>query len=187
MLYPEIINIKKSNAIIKFLIVLTIMLSGICIAINLLTTQSLNWSLLVVLGFVYVWITTLYSIYRNVNIAAHVMLQLLTVSAVVFLIDYILGYKGWSLEIAIPIIIIIANVTMLVLTVVSRKRYFKYAISQIVILLFSLCPIFFMLQGIIQFEILTVISTCISVGVFIVVLILCGRQVLQTVKRNFHM
>jgi len=47
MLYPNIINIKKSNAAIKILLIISIIIIAVCILINELTTPKIKWSFLV--------------------------------------------------------------------------------------------------------------------------------------------
>ena len=104
----------------------------------------------------------MYSIKRNTNIAGHVLIQTLAISLLTAYIDYRIGFRGWSIEIAIPIIIIISNLTMLILTIVSYKRYIRYAIYQLIIVLFSALPPVFMTEIIINNNSLNIISTIIS-------------------------
>lgn len=47
MLYPNIINIKKSNMVIKILLGISIIAIAICILINELVTPKIKWSFLV--------------------------------------------------------------------------------------------------------------------------------------------
>ena len=47
MLYPNIINIKKSNAAIKILLIISIIIIAVCVLINELTTPKIKWSFLV--------------------------------------------------------------------------------------------------------------------------------------------
>ena len=101
-------------------------------------------------------------------------------------IDYKLGFKGWSVEIAIPIIIIISNMTMLILTIVSYKKYIKYAIYQLVIVLFSMLPVVFIGEKMVNNPVLSIVASSISVLNFILCLILCARDVKEAIVRKFH-
>ena len=49
------------------------------------------------------------------------------ISLVLLYIDERLGFRGWSITIGIPIVIMAANVTMLVLSIICYKKYVKYA------------------------------------------------------------
>ena len=98
-----------------------------------------------------------------------------------------LGFRGWSINIAIPILIIISNITMLVLTIVSHKKYIKYAIYQLVIVIFSMIPVVLMHENYINNKVLTIVATGISILNLILTLTLCARDVKEAVIRKFHM
>lgn len=186
MLYPNIINIKKSHIAIKILFTISIAVIFICILINVLVTPDFKWSLLVVIGILYVWITTLYSIRKNVNIASHVLLQTIIVLIFLYLIDKIVGYEGWSISIGMPIVIGVANITMLILTIVSRRKYFKYSLYQILLSLLSIAVIILLIIKAKYW----IISASISGGITFITLILsislCGKDLKEKLYRIFH-
>lgn len=186
MLYPEISNIKKSNRILKILMLVSVAISVILLIINAFIKPDLHWSLLFIVGIIYIWITTIYSIKKNVNIASHVMLQMLCVSILIILIDMIIGYKGWSLIIGIPIIAIIANLTMLILTIISRKKYVKYVIYQSIIFLFTLGLLVLILVGVIKINTLYIIAFGISIMSMIMSFSLCGKQIIDELNKRLH-
>ncbi len=186
MLYPNISNIKRSHIAIKILTGISIAIIFICILINELVTPQLKWSFLVVIGILYAWITTLYSIRKNVNIASHVLLQTIIVLILLYLIDKIVGYKGWSINIGMPIMISVANITMLILTIVSRRKYFKYSIYQILLSLVSIAVIVLL---IIKAK-YSAISASITGGITAITLVLsialCGKDLKEKLYRVFH-
>lgn len=187
MIYPEKIKAKKSDKIIKILLSLSIGMALILVVINKLTTPSIPWAAFVNAGILYSWVVVRYSIKKNINIAGHVLLQTIALSLLTFYIDYKLGRKGWSINIAIPIMIMIANVTMLVLTIISYKKYIKYAIYQLMIVFFSMLPIVFMTEHMVQDKTLSMIASGVSVLNFVLCLVLCARDVKEEIVRKFHM
>lgn len=187
MIYPQKIKAKKSNKIIKILVGVSIGIALMLLLINKLTTPNIPWAALVNSGILYSWITVIYAIKKNVNIAGHVLLQAIALSILTTYIDYSLGFKGWSINIAIPIMIIIANVTMLVLTIVSYKKYMKYAIYQLIIVLFSMLPVVFITEHMIQDKTLSMIASGISILNFILCLVLCTKDIKEAIVRKFHM
>ena len=187
MIYPKKINANKSEKLIKIFLLSSIILALILLLINKLTTPNVPWAALANGGIVYIWITAIYSIRKNTNIAGHVLIQTLAISILTVFIDYKLGFKGWSIEIAMPIIIMIANVTMLILTIVSYKKYIKYAIYQLLIVLFSMLQILFIEENMVNNIVLSIIASSISIFNFILCLILCAKDVKEAVIRKFHM
>lgn len=186
MLYPNIMNIKKSNFAMKILIGISIVIIFVCVLINELVTPQLKWSFLVVLGIVYVWITTLYSIQKNVNIASHVWVQTIVMLVFLYLIDKIVGYKGWSINIGMPIVIGVTNITMLILTIVSRRKYFKYSFYQMLLSLVSIIVIvLLMLKA--KYRIISVsITSGIAIVTLMLSIILCGKDLKEKIYRMFH-
>ena len=105
MIYPQKMTSKKSNELVNMLIISSIMIGTVMFIINKFTSPTIPWSAIANAGLIYVWITVLYSIRRNTNLAGHVLLQIITMSLVIFYIDKRLNFHGWSIYIGIPIIL----------------------------------------------------------------------------------
>lgn len=187
MIYPQKINTHKSDFIIKIFILVSIIIAIILFIINKLTTPQIPWAALTIAGQIYIWITVLYAINKNINIAGHVLIQTIAISLLTFYIDYSLKFKGWSLNIAIPIIIIIANLTMLILTIISHKKYIRYAIYQLIILLISVIPVILITEEIVKNPVLGEIATGISILNLIITMALCAKDVKEAIIRKFHL
>ena len=187
MIYPQKINAKKNNLIIKIAIIISVAIGITLVVINKLTTPKLHWAGLANAGIIYTWVTVIYSINKNVNIAGHVLIQTIAISILTIYIDYKTGFKSWSIDIAIPIIIMISNLTMLILTIVSHKKYIKYAIYQLIIVLFSMLPIFFIYEKIVQNKVLSIVASGISILNFALCLALCSKDIKEEIIRKFHL
>ena len=187
MIYPQKLNSKKNNLILKFGLLISVIVAILLVVINKLTTPQIPWSAIANGGIIYVWIVLFYSIKKNINIAGHVLLQTITISLLTVFIDHKLGFKAWSIDIAIPILVIISNITMFVLTIVSYKKFIKYAICQLIIVLFSVLPVIFVTENMVQNKVLSIIASGISVVNLGLSLILCARDVKDAVIRKFHM
>ena len=186
MIYPKKIKAKKSDKIIKILICVSVGIAILLLIINKITTPRIPWAALVNSGIIYAWITVMYSIKRNVNIAGHILLQVIAISMLTAYIDYKLGWKAWSINIAIPIMIMIANITMLVLTIISHKKYIKYAIYQLVIVIFSMLPVVLINEHLIEHKVLSMTASGICFINFIVCLVLCTKDIKEAIIRKFH-
>lgn len=188
-LYPKIRNVKSGHLAIKIMALVSLAIAGICMIVNACTSTKFLWSLIVIAGIVYTWVTVTYSIRRNINIASSVMIQLIAISILTLCIDYILGYSGWAINLSIPIIICVANITIFILTLVSVHRYLKYAVYQLIIFVLSMIPliIFFAFPGVIRVPIFMIISSSIALFTFVCSLILCGRSIMEELDRRLHM
>lgn len=184
MLYPVI---KRKNKVLLKGVEMTLLIIGcICILINELTTPSFKWSYLVILGMLYCFTTTMYSIQKNVNVASHVFMQVIAISILVTLLDYVIGFRGWSFLLAIPIAIVIGNMTMFILAMVARKRYFKYAIYQLVLSFLS--GVFLLWTFLAHHYHIISLSIAFGISVFtlLITIFLCGRDLKEELQRSFH-
>ena len=187
MIYPEKIKAKKADIIIKTLIGISIILAFLLLLINKVTIPRIPWAALANAGIIYIWVIVIYSVRKNVNIAGHVLLQLIALSMLAVYIDYKIGYRGWSFNIAIPIMIIVANITMLVLTIISYKKYIKYAIYQLIIVLFSMLPVVWITEHMVKNKTFSVIASSISIINLIICIALCSKEIKEAIIRKFHM
>ena len=187
MLYPKLNHIKRNNIILIISIAISIILIDVLLLINVLVDKTNHWSLLCVAGILYVYGTIIYTKKRNINIASNVFVQCLLVSLLIIAIDYFIGFSGWSLNVSIPIVVIVANSTLMILTIVSRKRYMKYAMYHILTFLFSMIPLILMFMGIIQNKVLTIVSSSIAAFSLLLTIILCGRAMWIETKKRLHM
>lgn len=184
MIYPQKLNSKDNEILLKIFLVISIIIGIILIVINKLTTPDIQWAAFANCGIIYIWITVIYSVKRNTNIAGHVLLQLIITSMAVLYIDDIIGFNGWSVSIAVPIILIVANVAMLILTMVSYKKYIRYAVYQLVIVLITLISILLIIKNP---NVLGVIAIAISIINLIISLILSYKDIKDEIIRKFHM
>ena len=187
MIYPKKVNASKGEIITRIMLAISIIVAIVLTIINKITNPNIPWAALANSGIIYIWIITIYSIHRNINIAGHVVLQTIAVSILTVFIDYKIGFRGWSLSIAIPIILIIANLAMLILTIVSHKKYLRYAIYQLCILIFSILPAILIGERMVKEPIMGIIATGISILNLIITIILSAKDLKEAVKRKFHM
>ena len=186
MIYPKKINAKKSDVIIRSLILASILLGIIFVLINKITTPNIPWAALTNSGIIYVWLIVIYSVKKRINIAGHSLLQLFAISILTLYIDYRIGFRGWSIEISIPIIIMIANIVMFILTIISYKKYIKYGFCQLIIVLFSMLPLIFIVNNSLKNEVLSIIAVSISIINLIFALIFASTDIKEAVVRRFH-
>ena len=186
MIYPRKINIHKSDKIIRIFLILSVLIGILLIIINKLTTSNIPWAALANSGIIYIWIVVMYSIKTKNNIAGHSLIQLLAISILTLYIDYRIGFNGWSISIAIPIIVIIANMTMFILTIISYKKYIRYAICQLIIVIFSMMPLIFIINNMIENKVLSIVAVSVSIINFVITMILSFSDVKEAIIRRFH-
>ena len=187
MIYPQKITSKKTDLIVNCLMIFSIIVALVLILINKLTTPDIHWAAIANCGIIYIWATVIYSIKRSNNVAGHVLIQTILMTIITLYFDTTLGWNGWSVYIANPIILITANATMLILTAISYEKYVKYAIYQLVIVLISLTPMLLIMNNIIELKLLNRIAIEISFLNLLISLIFCYKDIKDAIIRKIHM
>lgn len=184
MIYPQKLNSKDTGKLLKLLLIISSIIAVILTIINKLTSPNIPWAALANGGIIYIWIVVLYSIKRNTNIAGHVLLQMIIISMVVLHVDNTIGFYGWSISIAIPIILIVANIAMLILTIISYKKYIRYVISQLAIVIITL-----IFAGLVinDRNLLNISTMIVAIVNLTISLILSYKDIKEEIIRNFHM
>ncbi len=187
ILYPEISNIKKSNLLIKMLLLGSIILGIILLILNMFFGQKYHWAYLSIAGIIYTWITVLTAIKKDVNIATHVMLQVIAAFIITVIIDLCIGYKGWSIKLAFPIITLVANTIILLLSLITKKKYLKYIIYQSMIFFVSaFIAITTILNGNYK-NALVITSSFTSIIALIITILICRSNLDEQMGRRFHL
>ena len=187
MIYPQKINSKKTDLIINLFVIFSVIVGLVLILINTLTTPEIHWAGIANAGIIYMWIVVIYSIKKRNNIAGHVLIQTILASIITIYIDIQFGFIGWSIYFANPIILFVANITMLILTAISYEKYIKYAIYQLAIVALSLTPLWLIVGKILELKMLNRIAIEVSILNLIVSLILCASDIKDAIIRKLHM
>ena len=187
MLYPQTINAKKTDFIIKIAILISFVVGVMLVLINKFTTPEIRWAGYCNAGIIYIWVTVLYALNKNVNIANHLFIQMLALSALAVYIDLRLGFEAWSVNLAIPIIVIIINITMLILSIASYSNYIRYAFVQVLIVLTSTVPLFFVYENLVNDKTLSIVATSISEINLLFSLIFHFKDIKEEIVKKFHM
>ena len=187
MIYPQKLSSKNGEKVFRILLSTSIILGIILILINKLTTPQIHWAELANCGIIYTWITVIYCINKRTNVAGHVFIQSFIISAVLLYIDDRIGFRGWSISMGIPIVVIAANTTMFILTIITYKNYIKYGMYQLLIVLASFITMGVIWNKIENLKVLSYIAMSISVFSFVISLSLCFKDVKESVIRKLHM
>ena len=91
-------------------------------------------------------------------------------------IDFVNGYRGWSVRYVFPAAIILVDAGILILMCVNRRNWQSYIMWQIFMILCSFVPIILYLTGIIYVPYLALAALGTSVFLFLGTLIIGDSQ-----------
>lgn len=185
--YPNAIEVTRRFRFWENLFLfLSILIETLLIVINYSTDPQFPWSL--VAGIVFLYLNTVLRMTLVGKSSMVFKILSLIMLAVMMLpgIDYLTGYRGWSLDYVLPSGILALDLVLFVLILVNRKGWQSYMMAELITVLISVVPVLFRVTGLIQFPYLVWLAFAASVFLFLGTLILGDRRARTELKRRFH-
>ncbi len=185
--YPDIHGRHRVMAfILKVVLFLFIVAEAIMVYVNYRTSWDFKWSLITGLALGYTYGFLSYWVRYDTGFAAKVGLQTISTIALLLLVDNYTGQTGWSLEWAIPGMILVGDLIVMVLMLVHRHQWYSYLLLLLLMGLCSIGVLVLYLMGVTHNRIMPVM--CIGVtGIYILgALIFGSRAMKQELGRRFH-
>ena len=154
--------------------------------VNVATFSGLWWSGIAGFGILYAWLTLRYSILRHANLGKSLMIQTIGMGALLVIIDWVLGFQGWSVNYAVPALILFADAAVVFLMIVNRMNWQSYFMYEIAITVFSFIPLILWALGFVTRPFLTIITVMITVMVLITTIWGGKRRFRSELARRFH-
>jgi len=171
---------------LRLVLFIFVIAEALLITINYLTPITYPWSAISGVAFLYTYLFLVYWVRHDSGFAAKVGLQILFTMLVLYEIDHMTGAYGWSLQWAIPGVILFGDAIAFFLMMLNRRRWASYTL---LLLLMGGCSIFiFVLYFVGTITNIIMPVLCISItGVYIFATVTFGqRGVSQELKRRFH-
>ncbi len=186
--FPYIPNVFHGNGLFfRILMLISVVGAVVCVLVNLMVPQSGWWSAFVLLGLVCLWVSIAVAVKKRRNVAKNLLYQVVVVSVLCLLWDWLTGWHGWSLDYVIPITCAAALLVLFVVTK-AMKRYMEDHIVYLLLgALFGIVPVIFLLTGLVQIILPSLICVAVSV-IFMAVLILFEYDSLKKeLRRRLHL
>lgn len=143
--YPIVTTSYLNDIINRAMFFAAIAISVLSLFVNRYLAKSVPWSFIAIVGVFYLLLSSKFIIKKKWNSGFFILSQVFLVSVVVSVIDKLLGNLGWSVDYAIPFIIISGSLSMLIISIVKPYKYKEYIVYLLVIALMGLVPLIFIL------------------------------------------
>lgn len=188
LMYPNVYPAIRRMQFIKRLVIFSsVVLESILLLINYLTYNGIKWSLVTGVGLVYACFTLVYSFEQNKSLQKKLVVQLVFALGAFVLIDATVGYRGWSISLAIPSAVMAVELTVIILMLVNHKNWQNYILTQIVLFLISLIMVLLGLLGITEANLLSIIAIAATGFLLLGTLVFGDKRAENELKRRFHM
>lgn len=186
-MYPNVRTItRKLMLISRIYLFCAILAEVLLIYINAVTESQIWWSAITGLIFLYIYMLIRYAILGKSGYKSKIIVLTLIAILMAVAVDFVVGYRGWSVNYILPSGILFIDAGILILMICNRRNWQSYMMWQIFMILCSIIPLVFSLVGIATAPLLGLIAFASSVFLFLGTLIIGDRKARTELKRRFH-
>ena len=187
-MYPNVKNKARIlNWIVKIYTFLAIIIEVVLIIVNVRTFRHVWWSAISGIAILYLYITLRFSIQKNKGYRRTIMIQVAGATLLTIAIDYIVGYRGWSVNFVVPGAVLLLDLAIFILMLVNKFYWQSYSLMQMFTVLFSILLLVFWRRGIIWHPVVSIVAASVSAAMLLGTLIFGDRKAINELKRRFHM
>ena len=185
--YPNISKKLRAVSLVRRIIVFAaIFVSAINLYIDFSHDYNIHYSIIVVAGCLYGIGCMLAFTKQGAGYRKRTFAMSFFGLALVIVIDYVIGYTGWSVNFVLPGIYIYIAVAMLILMIVNNRSWQSYLILQLGMTLLSGLSLLLIPLSIITVPILSIIAFALCLFSFLGCYIIGGPKANSEMKRRFH-
>lgn len=187
--YPKVVLDNKHYQIIrlKIYLFLIIIMFFMTISIKFLTIKDLTYLFLSTSVLGYIWFT-IYTIQKALkNIGYFILKQVLSISVIVIFIDYALGWQKWSVNYAIPAILVLGVSSISLIAMFKPMQFREYFVYQITILIVGILSILLVIFNLSTVSWTLIFAAFYSAMVMLGMIIFADKKAKLEFKKRFHL
>lgn len=186
-MYPNVRMITRRLALLsRIYLFVVILVEALLIYLNVLSDSEMFWSAIPGLAMLYGYLVLRYAILGKSGYKGKTIVLTLIAILMVVAIDFVVGYRGWSVNYALPSAILLVDVGILILMCINRRNWQSYMMWQIFMILCSVVPLVLYAVGIVTAPIFAVLAFAFSAALFLGTLIIGDRRARTELRRRFH-
>lgn len=185
--FPYISTLYKAHHMIfKVMTFISIALVVISVALNLIISDEHWWSLFVIAGVACFWLSFYVAFRKRKNIPKNILYQVVMISIIMVVWDYITGWKGWSVDFVIPVLCFTDLLVLYILSKILQSDVEDYLIYMLIGGVFGIIPILFYLFGWLHVVLPSIVCVAASILFFAGVVIFQGDKIQEELHRRLH-
>ena len=187
--YPKVLLDNKHYQIIrlKIYLFLIIIMFFMTISIKFLNEKDLTYLFLSTSVLGYIWFT-IYTIQKALkNIGYFILKQVLSISVIVIFIDYALGWQKWSVNYAIPAILVLGVSSISLIAMFKPMQFREYFVYQITILIVGILSILLVIFNLSTVSWTLIFAAFYSAMVMLGMIIFADKKAKLEFKKRFHL
>ena len=184
--YPEQFAKKRRFSIRKFIIFLAMVIISFSFISGIFQDFQWNWVFIITAATLYLTISAILGSRVKRNIGPNILTQVIGISALSIIIDYFLGYSGWSLEIIFPLGLMAGTTIITVMILLNPKRFTDLVIYQLMFGLMGIVILAMIYFQVIIFRQIAIIGSYYTIITCVGLFFFADRQMIHELKKKFH-
>jgi len=156
-------------------------------AIRIMIPTDVNWPIFVVFGLLSMWLSLVIILRKRQDIPKTIMWQVTIVSLLSVFWDWVLGWRGWSLEYVVPIIYIAAMGLMYLTAKIMKLSIRDYLIYTLFDCMFGIIPILFIIFKWVDNPYTSIVCVAVSIVFLAAIFIFQGDNIKNEMSRKMHL
>ena len=186
-MYPNVRTMTRRLALLsRIYLFVAILVEALLIYLNVLSDSEMFWSAIPGLAMLYGYLVLRYAILGKSGYKGKIIVLTLIAILMVVAIDFVVGYRGWSVNYALPSAILLVDAGILILMCINRRNWQSYMMWQIFMILCSVVPLVLYAVGIVTAPLLALLAFAFSAALFLGTLIIGARRARTELRRRFH-
>ena len=186
--YPDIrLRARKLNLAVRIFLFAAILMEALFIYLDWKYDNGIRWSVITGAGFAYLYFVAKFAV-LNDNAGYRSKFLALTFLGVLYviLIDFVIGYHGWSGNFVLPGGLLLVDAFILALMFINRRNWQSYIMLEIGMIFLSAVPLLLRWLNIVTETFISGFAFAVSVFLFLGTLIIGDRRARSELKRRFH-
>ena len=176
-MYPNVRTMTRRLALLsRIYLFVAILVEALLIYLNVLSDSEMFWSAIPGLAMLYGYLVLRYAILGKSGYKGKIIVLTLIAILMVVAIDFVVGYRGWSVNYALPSAILLVDAGILILMCINRRNWQSYMMWQIFMILCSVVPLVLYAVGIVTAPLLALLAFAFSTALFLGTLIIGDRR-----------
>ena len=186
-MYPNVRTMTRRLALLsRIYLFVAFLVEALLIYLNVLSDSEMFWSAIPGLAMLYGYLVLRYAILGKSGYKGKIIVLTLIAILMVVAIDFVVGYRGWSVNYALPSAILLVDAGILILMCINRRNWQSYMMWQIFMILCSVVPLVLYAVGIVTAPLLALLAFAFSTALFLGTLIIGDRRARTELRRRFH-
>lgn len=177
---------KRRFSIRKSIIFLAMMIISFSFISGIFQDFQWNWVFIITAATLYLTISAILGSRVKRNIGPNILTQVIGISALSIIIDYFLGYSGWSLEIIFPLGLMAGTTIITVMILLNSKRFTDLVIYQLMFGLMGIVILAMIYFQVILFRQIAIIGSYYTIITCVGLFFFADRQMIHELKKKFH-